>query len=72
MPHRVAVIGAGYVGTFAVACLACIGHDLVAVESDNVKLDVLLSGRAVFFKPCLDSLIETGWAAVVAGEGADS
>ena len=62
MPHRVSVSGTGYAGTVAAACLAYIGHDVIAVESDNVKLDVRLSGRAPFFEPCLDSLIGHGLA----------
>jgi len=62
MPHRVAVIGTGYVGTVAAACLAYIGHDVIAVESDSAKLNVLLSGRAPFFEPGLDSLIRDGLA----------
>ena len=62
MRHRVAVIGMGYVGTVAAACLAYIGHQVIGVESDREKLSGLLSGRAPFFEPGFDSLISDGLA----------
>ena len=49
MRHRVAVIGMGYVGTVAAACLAYIGHQVIGVESGNVKLRQCEIKRASFW-----------------------
>ena len=57
MKHRVAVIGSGYVGTVVAACLAYIGHTVVAVEVDEHKLASLQTGSAPFYEPGLDALL---------------
>lgn len=57
MKHRVAVIGSGYVGTVVAACLAHIGHTVVAVEVDEHKLASLQVGRVPFYEPGLDGLV---------------
>lgn len=62
MQHRAAVIGTGYVGTVAAACLAFIGHRVIAVEVDQSKLTSLAAGRAPFYEPDLDPLISRGLA----------
>jgi nucleotide sugar dehydrogenase len=59
----VSVIGSGYVGTVVAACLARLGHSVIAVESDRAKLAQLTRGRAPFFEPGLDELISEGLAA---------
>ena len=38
-PSHVAVIGAGYVGLTTAACLAHLGHQVVAVDVDAAKVD---------------------------------
>lgn len=62
MQRRVAVIGTGYVGTVAAACLAHVGHQVVAVEVDQAKLASLAAGRAPFYEPGLDPLVAAGLA----------
>lgn len=61
---RVAVIGQGYVGLTASACLAEAGHQVVGVEQDAGKLALLQAGRAPIYEPglqeLLDSVIESG------------
>ncbi|MCU1495349.1 MAG: UDP-glucose dehydrogenase [Acidimicrobiaceae bacterium] len=59
MNQRIAVIGSGYVGSVAAACLAHVGHDVVGVESDALKLERLQSGVAPFHEPGLDALLES-------------
>lgn len=56
-PARVAVIGMGYVGCVTAACLAELGHDVVAVEKDEHKVASVLDGRAPFYEPALEDLI---------------
>jgi UDPglucose 6-dehydrogenase len=54
---KVAVIGTGYVGLVAAACLAALGHDVVSIDVDEDKIDALKAGRAPFYEPGLDDLI---------------
>jgi len=53
-PHRVAVIGSGYVGTVAAACFASTGAQVVGLEIDAAKLASLQRARALFFERGLD------------------
>ena len=57
---KVTVIGSGYVGTVAAACLARIGHHVVGVECSSRALAHLAQGRAPFFEPGLDELLAEG------------
>ena len=62
--NGIAVIGSGYVGTVVAACMAAVGHDVVAVEINQEKLAKLQSGSSYFYEPGLDarlrSAIESG------------
>lgn len=54
---RVGVIGVGHVGLVTAAALAELGHTVVAMDLDKVKIDLLQSGKSPFFEPGLDDLI---------------
>ncbi|HEX6996415.1 MAG TPA: nucleotide sugar dehydrogenase [Gammaproteobacteria bacterium] len=43
---KVCVIGLGYVGAVTAACLARDGHEVLGVDRDPVKLDLLAKGQA--------------------------
>ena len=43
---KVAVIGLGYVGAVTSACLARDGHDVLGIDLDPAKLDLLRAGKA--------------------------
>ncbi len=60
---KVAVIGAGYLGTTHAAGMAHIGHDVVAVDIDADKVAKLQSGVVPFFEPELESIVKDGLAA---------
>jgi UDPglucose 6-dehydrogenase len=76
--HRLAVVGAGYVGLVTGACFAELGHDVVCVDNDERKIEALRAGRVPFFEPQLSELTQrnvqakrlaftTNLAAAVAG-----
>ncbi|MGE0229523.1 MAG: UDP-glucose/GDP-mannose dehydrogenase family protein [Dehalococcoidia bacterium] len=57
---NVAVVGQGYVGLTAAACLAAAGHRVVGVESDPARLASLEQGRIPFVEPGLPHLVLQG------------
>ena len=59
---RISIFGLGYVGSVSMACLARDGHDLIGVDVDPHKLDLIRSGRA----PILEEGIQELTSQVVA------
>jgi UDPglucose 6-dehydrogenase len=55
--HRVAVIGAGYVGLPTAATLASFGHTVVLAERDGSRLAALRAGRMPIVEAGLDDLV---------------
>ena len=58
--RRIAVIGAGYVGLTAAACLALLGHRVVCADTDVGKVDRLRGGRVDIHEPLLANLVTAG------------
>jgi UDPglucose 6-dehydrogenase len=50
---RISVIGCGYLGAVHAACMADLGHEVVGIDVDPRKIDMLSSGHAPFFEPGL-------------------
>ncbi len=61
-PSNVAVIGAGYVGLTTAACLAHLGHQVVAVDVDAAKVERLRRGESPIHEEGLEELIVEGLA----------
>lgn len=59
---RIAVIGAGYVGLVAAACLGRSGHQVVCIEKDEGKLAGLQAGRLPFYEAGLAEIFTAGLA----------
>jgi UDPglucose 6-dehydrogenase len=54
---RIAVVGSGYVGLVAGACLADLGHDVVLVDNDQKKLAALRNGEVPIHEKFLPELL---------------
>ncbi|KEO61298.1 UDP-glucose dehydrogenase family protein [Thioclava indica] len=54
---RIVVIGTGYVGLVSGVCFSDFGHDVVCVDKDARKIDMLNSGKVPIFEPGLDQLM---------------
>ena len=51
------MIGTGYVGLVSGVCFADFGHDIVCVDNDQRKIDMLARGETPIFEPGLDVLL---------------
>ncbi|WP_296424627.1 UDP-glucose/GDP-mannose dehydrogenase family protein [Yoonia sp.] len=60
---KIAVIGTGYVGLVSGVCFADFGHDIVCVDKDQRKIDMLERGDIPIFEPGLDELLARNTAA---------
>ncbi|MEQ1855555.1 MAG: UDP-glucose/GDP-mannose dehydrogenase family protein [Longimicrobiales bacterium] len=60
---KIAVIGTGYVGLVAGACLAETGNDVVCADIDAKKIARLNGGEVPIYEPGLEPLIESNLAA---------
>lgn len=60
---KVAVIGSGYVGLVAGACLAETGNAVVCADHDTAKIARLTEGILPIYEPGLESLVEHNVAA---------
>ena len=55
---NISIVGCGYVGLVTGACLAELGHKVIAVDNDPKKLESLLQGRSPIYEPGLQQLLD--------------
>jgi UDPglucose 6-dehydrogenase len=60
---NITIFGSGYVGLVTGACLAEIGNDVLCVDTDQRKIDLLNSGGVPIYEPGLEELIAKNKAA---------
>ena len=54
---KISVIGTGYLGAVHAACMAKIGHDVVAFDTNSARIEALSNAQAPFYEPALDELL---------------
>lgn len=57
---KLSVIGCGYLGAVHAAAMTQLGHTVVGIDVDQEKIDSLNDGRAPFYEPGLDELLQVG------------
>ncbi len=60
---RVCTIGTGYVGLVTGACLAHIGHDVVCVDNNPAKVEMMKAGNSPIYEPGLSEIMTAAMAA---------
>lgn len=60
---KLTVVGTGYVGLVTGACLADVGNDVLCVDIDSGKIDILRSGGIPIFEPGLKEIVASNVAA---------
>lgn len=60
---KVTVFGSGYVGLVTGACLAEVGNDVVCIDIDPHKIDMLNRGEVPIYEPGLDKLVHHNMSA---------
>ncbi len=64
MSQRISVLGTGYLSAIHAACMADLGHEVVAVDVDECKIAKLRKGQLPFFEPGLDEILTPNIEAV--------
>jgi len=54
---KVTIYGSGYVGLVTGTCLAEVGNDVLCVDIDQRKIDMLLNGEIPIYEPGLDKMV---------------
>lgn len=59
MSLKLSVIGTGYLGATHAACMASLGFEVIGVDLDPAKIDLLSQGKVPFYEPDLEDLLAT-------------
>ena len=54
---KIAVVGAGYVGLVTGACFADLGNDVVVLDIDHERIDMLKRGKMPIYEPGLEEFV---------------
>jgi UDPglucose 6-dehydrogenase len=60
---KIAMIGTGYVGLVSGVCFSDFGHEVVCVDKDPRKIELLNAGKIPIYEPGLDDLLAKNVAA---------
>lgn len=54
---KISIVGTGYVGLVTGTCFADVGNQVLCVDKDQSKIDMLLGGKIPIFEPGLERLV---------------
>lgn len=54
---RIAVVGTGYVGLVTGVCFAEVGHNVICMDNDKNKIQMLQNGQIPIWEPGLDEMV---------------
>ena len=54
---KLCMIGTGYVGLVSGVCFSDLGNDVVCVDKDKKKIDLLQKGKVPIYEPGLSELL---------------
>lgn len=60
---KIAVAGTGYVGLVAGVCFAEVGHDVICVDVDEKKVELMKSGTSPIYEQDLEELMQKNYSA---------
>ncbi len=55
--HKIIVVGTGYVGLVSGVCFSEVGHNVICIDHDNNKIDLLNNGKVPIYEPGLDEIL---------------
>lgn len=56
---KVGIIGSGHVGLVTGACFANLGHEVICIDSDPRKINLLKKGKTPIYEPGLSEMIQS-------------
>ncbi|MFQ6073214.1 MAG: 3-hydroxyacyl-CoA dehydrogenase NAD-binding domain-containing protein, partial [Methanosarcinales archaeon] len=54
---NISIIGSGYVGTVSAACFADLGHNVIAIDIDQEKVNMVNSKKPPIYEKGLQELL---------------